>query len=428
MATTSAPTNSKTLSAEIVRGGGHASFLDYAGVAVDSLRANKLRSFLTLFGIIIGITSIISVISIIQGLDHYWKAKVSNFGPNTFVITQYPITTNLDKLYEMIRRNPEVHSDEADAIRRFCTACEEVGVETHKQVVVRYGKHSLESIDMSGITPNILDIEPYDVSAGRVIQDWEDEHSRFVTYVGWEVAEKLFPTVDPLGKSIQIDDHWYTIVGVADKKGSVFGFSRDNFVKVPLSTFQKIYGSRRTVNISIKARPGQMQLAQDQARLTMRTQHHLNYHEEDDFGTITSEGVNELFNNLTGIIFSVSLFVVGISLVVGGIVIMNIMLVSVVERTKEIGIRKAVGARQQDVVKQFLIESVVLCCAGGAGGIILAFAISWLISRYTPLPSSFPLWAPLVAITLSTIIGIFFGIYPARRAGRLDPIEALRSE
>jgi putative ABC transport system permease protein len=407
---------------------GHARFLDYAGVALDSLRANKLRSFLTLFGIIIGITSIISVISIIQGLDHYWKAKVSNFGPNTFVITQYPITTNLDKLYEMIRRNPEVHAAEADAIRRFCTACQEVGVETHKQVTVKYGKQSLESIDMSGITPNILDIEPYDVSEGRIIQDWEDDHSRFVTYVGWEIAEKLFPTVDPLGKNIQIDDHWYTIVGVAEKKGAVFGFSRDNFVKVPLSTFQKIYGSRRTVNISIKAREGQMQQAQDQARLTMRTQHHLGYHEEDDFGTITSEGVNELFNNLTGIIFSVSLFVVGISLVVGGIVIMNIMLVSVVERTKEIGIRKAVGARQQDVVNQFLVESVVLCCAGGAGGVILALGISWLISRYTPLPSSFPLWAPVVAFLLSTIIGVFFGIYPARRAGRLDPIEALRSE
>jgi putative ABC transport system permease protein len=425
---TSTQTTSSTLGAAAGHAHGHAGFLDHAGVAVDSLRANKLRSFLTLFGIIIGITSIISVISIIQGLDHYWKAKVSNFGPNTFVIAQYPITTNLDKLYEMIRRNPEVHADEADAIRRFCTACEAVGVETHRQTTVRYGRNSLESIDMSGITPNVLDIEPYDVSAGRIIQDWEDEHSRFVTYVGWEIAEKLFPTVDPIGKSIRIDDHWYTIIGVAEKKGSVFGFSRDNFVKVPLSTFQKIYGSRRTVNISIKARAEQMQQAQDQARLTMRTQHRLGYHEEDDFGTITSEGVNELFNNLTGIIFSVSLFVVGISLVVGGIVIMNIMLVSVVERTKEIGIRKAVGARQQDVVRQFLVESVVLCCAGGTGGIIMAFGISWLISRYTPLPSSFPLWAPVVAITLSTIIGIFFGIYPARRAGRLDPIEALRSE
>jgi putative ABC transport system permease protein len=408
--------------------GGHAGFLDYAGVAIDSLRANKLRSFLTLLGIIIGITSIISVISIIQGLDQYWKQKVSNFGPNTFVVTQFPITTNLDKFFEMIRRNPDVHADAADAIRRSCTACELVGVETHKQVNVRSGRQSLDQIDMSGITPNILDIEGFGVETGRALQDWDEEHSRFVAFIGADVAEKLFLGVDPLGKNMQIDDHSYTVVGVAEKKGSVFGFSRDNFAKIPLSTFQKIYGSRRTVNISIRGREGQMQQAQDQSRLVMRTLHHLGYHEEDDFGLITSEGVNELFDKLTATIFSVSLFVVGISLVVGGIVIMNIMLVSVVERTKEIGIRKAVGARQQDVVNQFLVESVVLCCAGGVGGIIFAWCISWMLARFTPLPSSFPLWAPVVALTLSTIIGVFFGIYPARRAGRLDPIEALRSE
>ena len=283
-------------------------------------------------------------------------------------------------------------------------------------------------MDLGGSTPNILNIEPYDVEMGRAMQDWEDINSRFVTFVGWDIAEKLFPSVDPIGKTIRIDDHTYTIVGVAEKKGTVLGFSRDNFVKIPLSTFQKIYGSRRTVNISIRAREGEMQQAQDQAKLVMRTRHKLDYKEEDDFGLITSEGVNELFNSLTGIIFSVSLFVVGISLVVGGIVIMNIMLVSVVERTREIGIRKAVGARQQDVVKQFLVESVVLCCAGGVGGVAVAYFISWMLARYTPLPSSFPAWAPLMAFALCTAIGVFFGIYPARRAGRLDPIEALRTE
>ena len=428
MATRTALPISQTVHAASQQQGGHAGFLDYAGVAVDSLRANKLRSFLTLLGIIIGITSIISVISIIQGLDQYWKQKVSNFGPNTFVITQFPITTNLDKFFEMIRRNPDVHADAADAIRRACPACELVGVEVHKQVDVRYGRQSLEDIDMSGVTPNILDIEGFGVDAGRPLQDWDEEHSRFAAFIGADVAEKVFLGVDPLGKSLQIDDHSYTVVGVAEKKGSVFGFSRDNFAKIPLSTFQKIYGSRRTVNISIRGGEGQMQQAQDQSRLVMRTLHHLGYHEDDDFGLITSEGVNALFDQLTSTIFAVSLFVVGISLVVGGIVIMNIMLVSVVERTKEIGIRKAVGARQQDVVNQFLVESVVLCCAGGLGGIVFAWCISWMLARFTPLPSSFPLWAPVVALTLSTIIGVFFGIYPARRAGKLDPIEALRTE
>ncbi|MFY9557548.1 MAG: ABC transporter permease [Blastocatellia bacterium] len=428
MATTTAPVIRQTEHAAGPKHAGHAGFLDYAGVAIDSLRANKLRSFLTLLGIIIGITSIISVISIIQGLDKYWKQKVSNFGPNTFVITQFPITTNLDKLFEMIRRNPDIHSDAGDSIRRSCGDCEAVGVEVHKQVNVRYGRQSLEQIDMSGITPNIVDIEGFGVDLGRPLQEWDEERSRFVAFIGADVAEKLFLGIDPIGKTMQIDDHSYTVVGVAEKKGTVFGFSRDNFAKIPISTFQKIYGSRRTVNISIRGREGQMQQAQDQARQVMRTLHHLDYHDEDDFGLITSEGVNELFNNLTSVIFSVSLFVVGISLVVGGIVIMNIMLVSVVERTKEIGIRKAVGARQQDVVNQFLVESVVLCCAGGVGGIAFAWCISWLLARFTPLPSSFPMWAPVVALTLSTIIGVFFGIYPARRAGKLDPIEALRAE
>jgi putative ABC transport system permease protein len=427
METTFAPSTSETGTAATKRSG-HAGFLEYAGVAIQSLHANKLRSFLTLLGIIIGIASIIAVISIIQGLDRYWKEKVSNFGPNTFIVTQYPITTNFDDFIKMLKRNEEVRASDADAIRRYCTACDEIGVETHKGVRVRYGRNSLEQVDMGGMTPNIMEIEGKHIDQGRSFGEWEEEHSRFVAVIGSEIAEKLFPGIDPIGKSLQIEDHWYTVVGVGEKKGTVFGFSQDNYVKVPLSTFQKIYGSRRSVNISIRARPGEMQQAQDQSRLVMRSLHRLNYHDEDDFGLITSEGVNELFNNLTQVIFSVSLFVVGISLVVGGIVIMNIMLVSVVERTKEIGIRKAVGARQQDVVNQFLVESVVLCCAGGAGGVALAYLISWLLATFTPLPSTFPLWAPLLAFVLSTIIGVFFGIYPARRAGRLDPIEALRAE
>jgi putative ABC transport system permease protein len=407
---------------------GNAGLAEYTSVAFQSLRSNKLRSFLTLLGIIIGITSIIAVISIINGLDTYWKQKVSNFGPNTFVITQFPITTDFDKFIEMIKRNPEVHAEDADAIRRFCSSCEQIGVETHRQVRVRAGGRSLEDIDMGGITPNIMIIEGKHVDEGRPLSDWEEDHSRFASIIGSEVAEKLYPGTDPIGREIQIDDHWYTIVGVGERRGTVLGFSQDNNVKVPLSTFQKIYGSRRSVNISIKAKEGEMRNAEDQARLVLRTRHKLGYHAEDDFGLITSEGVNELFSTLTRTIFSVSLFVVSISLVVGGIVIMNIMLVSVVERTKEIGVRKAVGARQQDVVNQFLVESVVLCCAGGAGGIILAWGFSWLISSLTPLPSAFPLWAPLLAFALCTVIGLFFGIYPARRAGRLDPIEALRSE
>ena len=407
---------------------GYAGFAEYFGIAIDSLRANKLRSFLTLLGIIIGISSIISVISLIEGLDRYWKEKVSNLGPNTFIIAQYGIVTNPDDYFKMLKRNPEIKPEEVNEVRRLCGACEAVGMETHKGVTVKGGKQTIENVDMGGITPNIMEIEGHQTEIGRSLLEWENDHARFAAYVGWEIADKIFPNSDPLGKQIQIDDHWYTIVGVGAKKGSVLGSSRDNYVKVPIATFHRIYGSRRSVNVSIKAKEGQMQKAQDEARFLMRNQHRLGYYDEDDFGMISSEAMNALFSQLTSAIFSIFLFIVGISLLVGGIVIMNIMLVSVVERTKEIGIRKAIGARQADVVNQFLVESVVLCSVGGVIGVAIAFGISWVIATFTPLPSVFPLWAPLVAVLLSSVIGVFFGIYPARRAGGLDPIEALRAE
>ena len=428
MAATTSPQPQVVTSRVQAKPRGYAGFAEYFSIAIDSLRANKLRSFLTLLGIIIGISSIISVISLIEGLDRYWKDKVSNLGPNSFIIAQYGIVTNPDDYFKMIKRNPEIKAEEVNEVRRLCSACEAVGMETHKGVTVKGGKQVIENVDMGGITPNIMEIEGHQTEAGRNLLEWENDHARFAAYVGWEIADKIFPNSDPIGKDIQIDDHWYTIVGVGEKKGSVFGASRDNYVKVPIATFHRIYGSRRSVNVSIRAKEGQMQQAQDQARFIMRNQHRLGYYDEDDFGLISSEAMNALFSQLTNVIFSVAIFVVGISLVVGGIVIMNIMLVSVVERTREIGIRKAIGARQADVVNQFLVESVVLCTVGGIIGVSIAYGISWLIGNYTPLPSAFPLWAPIVAIGLSTVIGVFFGIYPARRAGSLDPIEALRAD
>lgn len=407
---------------------GTASFADYAGVALDSIRANKLRSFLTLLGIIIGITAIIAVICLIQGMKVYWNTKVANFSPNTFVVAQFGIITNPDKFAEAQRRNTEIHAEDAEAIRRNCPDCDAVGVETHRTVSVKYEGQTVEEVDMSGMTPNIIDIEPYDIAMGRTLMDWENDHSEYVAFVGWGIMQKLYSGIDPVDKQIQVEGHWYRIVGVGAERGSVFGFSRDNYVKIPLSTFQKIYGSRATVNITVKAADNRFEQSEDETRLILRARRHLNYNDEDNFGIITSEGINQLFNNLTSAIFTVALFVVGISLVVGGIVIMNIMLVSVVERTKEIGIRKAVGARQQDVVNQFLVESVILCCTGGLVGVLIAYGIYLLLSGLTSIPFSFPLWAPALACALCTVIGVFFGIYPARRAGKMDPIEALRVE
>jgi putative ABC transport system permease protein len=228
---------------------------------------------------------------------------------------------------------------------------------------------------------------------------------------------------------MRIRNQEFTVVGTAKKKGSVFGQSRDNFVKIPFNTFRKMLGSHRSVNISVKAAAGvPLEESMDQARMVLRARHHLRYADADDFGIVTSEGVNDLWRNLTRTIFLVAVFVVGISLAVGGIVIMNIMLVSVIERTREIGVRKAIGARNRDIKLQFLVESVTLSCIGGGIGVAAAFALSWMIRNYSPLPARFPLWAPLLSFGICAVIGVFFGLQPARKAAGLNPIEALRSE
>ena len=242
-------------------------------------------------------------------------------------------------------------------------------------------------------------------------------------------AERLFPSVDPIGKRLRVQGLDLEVVGTAKKKGSFLGFSQDNFVKIPFSLHRRMFGTRRSINISVKARdPARMAESMDEVRAVLRARHHLRPAQPDTFSFLTAEGIDSLWRTLTQTIFSVALFVVGISLVVGGIVIMNIMLVSVVERTREIGVRKAVGARQRDIVQQFLIEAVLLSCLGGAIGVAIAFGASTLLAELTPLPARFPAWAPPTAFLVCTAIGVFFGIQPARRAARLDPIEALRSE
>ncbi|MBI4482876.1 MAG: ABC transporter permease [Acidobacteria bacterium] len=405
------------------------SIWEAAKVALESLRANKLRSFLTLLGIIIGITAIIAVISIINGLNLYIAEKVANLGSNVFVVQKFGIITSHDQWMDAVKRNKDLKLEDARAIQDRCRNCEAVGVEVHTYEDVKYGNQTVEEVGIGGITANILPLENYEVDLGRALSEFDVDHARYVAFMGADVGENLFPHTDPLGKQVRIGRTKFTIVGLGKKRGSVFGQSRDNYAKIPLSTFQKIYGSRRSVNITVKARSQQvMDEAEDEARVILRARHHLRYNAEDDFGIVSSQGINDLWKDLTEKIFVVAIFVVGISLVVGGIVIMNIMLVSVIERTREIGIRKAVGARQPDILRQFLIESVILCCAGGAIGIALAFLVSYGLSKATPLPSSFPLWAPPFAFAVCTLIGVFFGIHPARKAAHLDPIEALRAE
>jgi putative ABC transport system permease protein len=404
-------------------------FLEGVKIALDAIRANLLRSFLTLLGIIIGTTAIIAVIAVINGLNLYVAENLSNFGPGVYVMTKFGIITSHEDFLEALRRNRDLEVQDARAIAAACDLVERTAVEVHTSRTLRRGKEEVQDVDVGGIDPAIVDIEPYEVDQGRNIDDAENDRSAHVCFIGQDIVDNLFGTLDPIGKTLRIENQKFEVVGTAKKKGSVFGFSRDNFVKIPFNTFRKVFGGHRSVNISVKGVEGvPLSESIDQARAVLRARHHLRYGDEDDFGIVTADGVNELWRNLTATIFMVAVFVVGISLVVGGIVIMNIMLVSVIERTREIGVRKAIGARNKDIRLQFLVESVTLSCLGGGVGILTAATLSWLLRTQTPLPARFPLWAPLLAFGISVVIGVFFGLQPARKAARLDPIEALRVE
>jgi len=405
------------------------SLLEGIRIALGSLIANPLRSFLTLLGIIIGITSIIAVISVIEGLNLYVADKLSNLGPGVFVVQRFGLITNHEDFIKAFRRNKKLTLADADAIRDRAVLASAVAVEVHASDELKVRGESVRNVDIGGITADILEIEPYEVESGRIFTPAEVDHAVPVCFVGFEVADRLFPLVDPVDKSLRIGNREFRVCGVARKRGSVFGMSRDNFVKIPVTLHQRIYGLRNSVNISVKAAdPGNMQDTMDEVRLIMRSRHHLAYADDDDFGFMSADGLNALWANLTRIIFRVAVFVVGISLVVGGIVVMNIMLVSVIERRREIGLRKAVGARPRDIRLQFLIESVVLSSVGGAIGITTAWLLAMAIRTWSPLPAAFPLWAPIMAFLICGTIGVFFGLNPASKAARLDPIEALRAD
>jgi putative ABC transport system permease protein len=404
-------------------------FLEGVRIALGAIRANMLRSFLTLLGIIIGIGAIISVIAIINGLNLYVAENLSNFGQNVFVVQRFGIITNHEDFLDALRRNRRLGPSDARAIERACDLAEAVAIEVHTRQDVRRGAFEVQDVDVGGIEPAIIEIEPYEVAEGRTISEDENARAATVCFIGNDIVTNVFGGIDPIGKTLRVREREFTVVGTAKAKGSVFGFSRDNFVKIPFTTCRKIFGSHRSVNISVKGIADvPMEDAMDQVRAVLRARHHLAYKDPDDFGMVTAEGVNDLWESLTATIFLVAIFVVGISLVVGGIVIMNIMLVSVIERTREIGVRKAVGARNRDIRLQFLVESVTLSCVGGAIGVSGAYGLSWAIRTFTPLPARFPMWAPLLAFGICAVIGVFFGMQPARKASRLNPIEALRTE
>jgi putative ABC transport system permease protein len=406
-------------------------FFEALKLAISAILSHKLRSFLTLLGVIFGVATVIVVVSLIEGFNAYVDEKIADIGTNAFAVQKYSLEdfASIEALNSARRRNKDVTLEDVQALRERGGAIQDVGAKADGLGEIKFGSTSLFRVHIKATTPNIADIERIDAQSGRYFNKGEDDSRRAVCFIGSDVADKLFPTTEPLGQMIRVDGRLYQVIGVGKELGSVFGQPRDMYVSVPLSTFLAAYGSRRSLSVSVtSAGPLSYQDAIDEANVVMRTRRKLSPNEKDNFGIITPKAINELRDKIFGTIQIAAIGVTSISLVVGGIVIMNIMLVSVSERTKEIGIRKSIGARRSDIVKQFLAESTMLSLCGGAIGISIAYMLAKLVAVLTPVPTALPWVAVSFALAVSASVGLVSGVYPAWRAARLDPIEALRSE
>ena len=398
-------------------------------MALEELRTHKLRSFLTLLGIVIATTTLIVVMSVVNGMNLYIATKIANLGTNTFVLHQFKWAQSYETYLKAIRRNRPIRLEEYNYLQDSLTGYEAISAIAQPQMSpqARYGGHSIDEVNLLGITASHAYIGREKVAWGRYITEQDYHHNTRVCFIGQDIVEKLFPSVDPVGKELQVGGHNFTVVGVAEKVGSAFGVSEDNFVFIPLGTFRNLFMPNLELMVFIKAPDAQhMPELQDEVRILMRARRHVPYREDDNFGINASDTLMSAWRNLTGTIFAVTIGIVAVFMVVGGIVIMNIMLATVTERTHEIGIRKSVGARRSDILWQFLIEASVLAGLGGFMGVLISYAVAWLVAIV--FTAEVPASAVIVGVSLSTLVGLFFGIYPARRAAELDPIQALRAE
>jgi putative ABC transport system permease protein len=404
--------------------------LDSARIALQAIWANKLRSLLTVLGNIVAVTSIVTVVSLIQGMNAYVSnAIVSDVGADSFTIQRMPpIRTEADE--ERVRANPLITLAEARAIKRITNNITAVMAQAQSGATLSYRTGEVENVSIQGVTGEYIDFGTFNADArGRMMSPTEVDRSQPVTIIGYDVADKLFGDVNPLDKDVKIAGIPFRVVGVSEKKGSVFGNSQDNFAVIPLGAFQKLFGSRQSLTLTVKPRtPDLIESAKEDAILALRVSRRLKPKQEDNFGLFTSDTLLNFYHQATNGIFAVLVGVVALSLVVGGIVIMNIMLMVVTERTREIGLRKALGAKRRDIMSQVLTESVTLSTFGGLVGIGLGFLAAQAIARFSPLPATLELWSVVLGIGITAGVGLFFGAYPAARAARLDPIEALRRE
>jgi putative ABC transport system permease protein len=404
-------------------------YVDATKIAMQSIFAHKLRAFLTLIGIIIGVASVVCVGAAINGLNTYVTTQVSKaLGVNHFMIARMAAVGRLtDEEWEaMNKRNKKLEWDDVEWLAEQCETCTEIGAQANTQVDLKSEGIEQLGVLVQGVTANMGEIGDKTISEGRFILTHEVEHSEMVVVLGDDVKEKYFPGLDPIGKTLKVRDLPFKIVGVEEKRGSMFGNSMDNDIYIPLTTWQRMFGRRQSLQVHGKtATRAQFTAAIEEARVKLRNKHKLRGDQLDDFGMVDVEQVNNQVDQFTGAIAGVAVPITFISLLVGGIVVMNIMLVSVTERTFEIGLRKAMGARRRHILMQFLIESSFLAAFGGLFGLLLAALISWVISASTPMPMTITPLYVILSLAASGGIGMLFGIYPAMKAARLDPIVAL---
>ena len=405
-------------------------FLDAISVALSSVWTNKLRSFMMVLGNVVAVTSIIAVVSLIRGMDTYVaNAIVGEVGAGTFRVERIGFITSQEQEERARRRNPIVTTADMQAIKDYSERVDAIMAEMTSSANVVFGETTLESTQVRGVSADYSEFSGFDPAIGRIPSRLEVEHNRPVAFLGWETAENLFKGRNPIDQTIRVRGRHFRVVGVAEQKGSVFGNSQDEFVVIPLGAFQRLFGARWSLSLSVKpSDPAIMTAAMEDARVALRIRRQLGPKEDDNFGLLTSDTLISFWRSFSAGIFAVLLGIVSLSLVVGGIVIMNIMLMVVSERTREIGLRKALGARRRDIVWQILTESTTLSIIGGMIGTGLGFALAFAVAKFSPIPAAIEVWSVALGLGMTATVGLFFGLYPAMRAARLDPIEALRRE
>ncbi len=395
----------------------------------SALRAHKLRASLTMLGLTMGVATLITVMTIVQGANVYVETKIANLGTNVFQLARTPFAVTDFNIIIKALKYRRIEVDDLRAIAAGCPACDEVGATASNTVRARANNKEAQDVNMSGQTANMADIDTRAVEFGRYFTATEAEHHTAVCLIGDTLVQRLFAGSDPLGQTLRVGNDELMVVGVMEKLGSVLGQDQDNYIIVPLPVFLSIQGAHVTsLTINVKASKANFERAQDQAQLVMRARHHLSGTRDNDFFIGTKESYMALWRSISGAFFGVFILVSAISVLIGGIVIMNVMLVSVTLRKREIGVRRALGATQRDILSQFMVESFIQCIAGGLVGISLGFLVALALRTFTPFPASVQTWVAILGVFLSSAVGLFFGIYPALRASRLDPVVALRSD